>query len=45
MRIRLDGLVIDLDDVPDLDKKKKHTIEAVVDRLKVSPDQRLRLAE
>ena len=44
VRIRLDGLVIDLDDVPDLDKKKKHTIEAVVDRLKVSPDQRLRLA-
>ena len=45
VRIRLDGLVIDLDDVTDLDKKKKHTIEAVVDRLKVSPDQRLRLAE
>jgi len=45
VRIRLDGLVIDLDDIPELDKKKKHSIEAVVDRLKVSADQRLRLAE
>ncbi len=45
VRVRVDGLVCDLDDVPDLDKKRKHTIEAVVDRFKVRDDLRLRLAE
>ena len=45
IRVRLDGIVIDLDEVPTLDKKKKHSIEAVVDRLKVNEDQRLRLSE
>jgi excinuclease ABC subunit A len=45
VRVRVDGLVCDLDDVPKLDKKKKHTIEVVVDRFKVRSDLRLRLAE
>lgn len=45
IRVRVDGLVVDLDEAPTLDKKKKHTIEAVVDRLKVDDGQRLRLAE
>ncbi|MEX0584811.1 MAG: excinuclease ABC subunit UvrA, partial [Natronospirillum sp.] len=45
VRVRVDGLVCDLDDTPELDKKKKHTIEAVVDRFKVRDDLRLRLAE
>ena len=45
IRVRLDGLVIDLDEAPKLDKKKKHSIDAVVDRLKVDDLQRLRLAE
>ncbi|MFY0665426.1 MAG: excinuclease ABC subunit UvrA [Natronospirillum sp.] len=45
VRVRVNGLVCDLDDVPDLDKKKKHSIEAVVDRFKVRDDLRLRLAE
>jgi excinuclease ABC subunit A len=45
IRVRVDGLVVDLDDVPALDKKKKHAVDAVVDRLKVDQDQRLRLAE
>ena len=35
VRARIDGLVVDLDDTPKLDKKKKHTIEVVVDRFKV----------
>jgi excinuclease ABC subunit A len=34
IRVRVDGLVIDLDEAPQLDKKKKHSIDAVVDRLK-----------
>ncbi len=38
VRVRVNGLVCDLDDVPKLDKKKKHTIEVVVDRFKVRDD-------
>ncbi|AFU98989.2 excinuclease ABC subunit UvrA [Simiduia agarivorans] len=45
IRARIDGLVVDLDDAPKLDKKKKHTIEVVVDRFKVKADLQLRLAE
>jgi len=45
VRARVDGVVRDLDDVPDLDKKKKHTIEVVVDRFKVREDLKQRLAE
>ena len=45
IRVRVDGLVVDLDEVPTLDKKKKHSVDAVVDRLKVDQAQRLRLAE
>ncbi|MCR9106927.1 MAG: excinuclease ABC subunit UvrA [Gammaproteobacteria bacterium] len=45
VRARIDGIVTDLDDVPDLDKKKKHRIEVVVDRFKVRDDLGLRLAE
>ena len=45
VRVRIDGIVGDLDDTPALDKKKKHTIEVVVDRFKVRPDLRLRLSE
>ena len=45
VRARIDGLVVDLDDAPALEKNKKHTIEAVIDRFKVRPDLGLRLAE
>ncbi|MBB1487278.1 excinuclease ABC subunit UvrA [Oceanospirillum sediminis] len=45
VRVRIDGQVWDLDEVPALDKNKKHTIEVVVDRIKVRDDQQLRLAE
>ncbi|MGT2772312.1 excinuclease ABC subunit UvrA [Streptococcus marimammalium] len=33
VRVRVNGQIYDLDDVPDLSKNKKHTIEVVVDRL------------
>ncbi len=45
IRARIDGAVVELDETPTLDKKRKHTIEVVVDRLKVKEDQQLRLAE
>ncbi len=45
VRVRVDGVVHELDAVPKLDKNKKHTIEVVVDRLKVRADAKQRLAE
>ena len=45
IRVRVDGLVVDLDDVPVLEKNRKHDIEVVVDRFKVKPDLQLRLSE
>ncbi|WP_080174416.1 excinuclease ABC subunit UvrA [Photobacterium toruni] len=45
IRARIDGDVCDLSDPPTLELHKKHTIEVVVDRLKVRDDLQLRLAE
>lgn len=45
LRVRVDGQVYDLEDVPKLELRKKHTIEVVVDRFKVREDLQLRLAE
>ncbi|MCB1677823.1 MAG: excinuclease ABC subunit UvrA [Halioglobus sp.] len=45
VRARIDGIVTDLDDVPELEKNRKHRIEVVVDRFKVRDDLGLRLAE
>src|SRR5690606_24794438 len=45
VRARINGIVTELDDVPKLDKNKKHTIEVVIDRFKVRADLQLRLAE
>ena len=44
-RVRIDGIITDLNQTPSLDKKKKHSIEIVVDRLRSNADNRLRLAE
>ncbi len=45
IRVRVDGLAVDLDDVPELEKNKKHDIDVVVDRFKVKADLQLRLSE
>ena len=45
IRARVDGLVCEIDYPPDLEKNKKHSIEVVVDRLKVKPGLEQRLAE
>ncbi|HEX4986281.1 MAG TPA: excinuclease ABC subunit UvrA [Burkholderiales bacterium] len=45
VRVRVDGRVHELDAVPKLSKTRKHTVEIVVDRLKVRADARQRLAE
>ena len=45
IRARIDGLVTDLDSAPKLDKNKKHTIEVVIDRLRVKKESSQRIAE
>ncbi|MDE0747570.1 MAG: excinuclease ABC subunit UvrA [Porticoccaceae bacterium] len=45
IRARIDGLVCDLEEAPALNKKKKHSVDVVVDRFKVKADIALRLAE
>ncbi|MDF1763480.1 MAG: excinuclease ABC subunit UvrA [Oleibacter sp.] len=45
IRVRIDGTVCDLDDTPELDKRRKHTIEVVVDRFKIKEGIEQRLAE
>ncbi len=45
LRVRIDGQIHDLDDLPAIDGQKKHTIEVVVDRFRIRPDLQQRLAE
>jgi excinuclease ABC subunit A len=45
IRARIDGLICDLDEAPALDKRKKHSIEVVVDRFKVKEGIGIRMAE
>lgn len=45
VRVRVDGTQYDIGDVPALDKKFKHTIEAVVDRLVIKPGMESRLTD
>jgi excinuclease ABC subunit A len=44
-RVRIDGMVVRLDDVQGLEKLKKHTIEIVVDRVTNDPGERPRLTD
>ncbi|HEX9301588.1 MAG TPA: excinuclease ABC subunit UvrA [Casimicrobiaceae bacterium] len=45
VRVRVDGKVCEIDAVPKLAKNTKHTVEVVVDRLRVHADMKQRLAE
>ena len=45
IRARIDGHVVELDTAPALDPKRTHSIEAVVDRIKVRADLHTRLAD
>ncbi len=45
VRARVDGDIMHTDDIENLDKNKKHTIEIVVDRLVLKPSVRRRLAD
>lgn len=45
VRLRIDGEIVRTDAIEILDKRKKHTVEAVIDRLVIRPDIRERLTE
>ena len=45
VRVRIDGRIHDMEGLPQLDPKRKHTVEAVVDRLRLRADAQQRLAE
>ena len=44
-RVRVDGIVYDVDEFPDLDKNFRHNIEVVVDRLVTEDSNNQRLSE
>lgn len=45
LRVRVDGAVLWLEEEISLDKNKRHSIEAVIDRLRIREDRRSRIAE
>ena len=45
VRMRVDGKSFNMDEAPDIDHRRKHLIEVVVDRLIVRPSQRARFAD
>jgi excinuclease ABC subunit A len=45
VRLRVDGTIYEMEELPKLTKSQKHSVDVVVDRLKVRPDARQRLAE
>lgn len=45
VRARVDGRLYELDELPKLDKQKKHSIDVVIDRFRVKADIQQRLAE
>ena len=44
-RVRVDGSIMTLEDVPALEKNKKHSVDIVIDRLIIKPDIRSRVFE
>ena len=45
VRFRVDGTAYEFDELPKLKKTEKHSIDVVIDRIKVRPDMQQRLAE
>jgi excinuclease ABC subunit A len=45
VRARIDGRIVELEQAPRLDKSRRHVIEAVIDRLKISPAVQTRLTD
>ncbi len=45
VRVRVDGEILSLEDIKDLDDADKHAVEAVVDRMVIKPDVRRRITD
>lgn len=45
IRVRINGQIYEIDEAPELELRKKHNIEVVIDRFKVKPDVQSRLSE
>ncbi len=45
IRLRIDGVIHEISDIPQLNPKQKHTVDVVIDRFKARPELKLRLAE
>ncbi|MEM8678329.1 MAG: excinuclease ABC subunit UvrA [Planctomycetota bacterium] len=45
IRVRVDGTTYNLDEVPSIDRRRKHVVETVVDRIVIRKDNRSRIAE
>ena len=45
VRVRVDGSITRIEELPPLNPKKRHTIEVVVDRIKVKQQERVRIAD
>lgn len=45
VRLRIDGEMVQIDELPPLNEKEKHDLDVVIDRLRVRPDSQQRLAE
>jgi excinuclease ABC subunit A len=43
-RMRVDGKTFTFDEPPEIDRRRKHTVEVIVDRITVKPDARSRIA-
>ncbi|MCC9602444.1 excinuclease ABC subunit UvrA [Stieleria sp. JC731] len=44
-RVRIDGQTVDLEDAPALDPRRKQSVEVVVDRIVINPDERSRISD
>ncbi|MFZ4076740.1 MAG: excinuclease ABC subunit UvrA [Legionellaceae bacterium] len=45
VRVRIDGVLCELDELPTINPRQKHTLDVVIDRLKIREDARSRLSE
>lgn len=45
LRVRINGKTYQLEDVPKIDHKRDHVVEAIIDRVKVDPESRGRIAD
>lgn len=44
-KLRIDGIIYEIDNIPLLDKNKKHSIDIVVDRFKINPEIKSRITD